>query len=72
MNIPFLDLGAAYSELKTEIETAVLASLRSGWYIGGQEVEAFEDEFAAYTKPKIAWVSATAWMHCIWPCVPWT
>jgi dTDP-4-amino-4,6-dideoxygalactose transaminase len=49
MKIPFLNLGAAYSELKAEIETAVLASLRSGWYIGGQEVEAFEHEFAAYT-----------------------
>jgi len=50
MNVPFLNLGAAYSELKAEIETAVLASLRSGWYIGGQEVEAFEHEFAAYTE----------------------
>ena len=50
MNIPFLDLGAAYTELKAEIETAVLASLRSGMYIGGQEVEAFENEFAAYTE----------------------
>ena len=50
MKIPFLDLGAAYAELKPEIEAAVLASLRSGWYIGGQEVEAFEQEFAAYTE----------------------
>lgn len=52
MNVPFLDLGAAYSELKAEIETAVLVSLRSGWYIGGQEVEAFEHEFAAYTETR--------------------
>jgi dTDP-4-amino-4,6-dideoxygalactose transaminase len=52
MNIPFLDLGAAYAELKAEVETAVLASLRSGWYIGGQEVEAFEHEFAAYTETR--------------------
>lgn len=52
MNVPFLDLAAAYSELKAEIETAVLASLRSGWYIGGQEVEAFEHEFAAYTETR--------------------
>ena len=41
MNVPFLDLGAAYSELKAEIESAVLASLRTGWDIGGQEVEVF-------------------------------
>jgi len=50
MNVPFLNLGASYSELKAEIETAVLVSLRSGWYIGGKEVETFEHEFAAYTE----------------------
>jgi dTDP-4-amino-4,6-dideoxygalactose transaminase len=50
MRVPFLDLAAAYAELKLEIEDAVLASLRSGWYIGGQEVEMFESEFAAYTE----------------------
>jgi dTDP-4-amino-4,6-dideoxygalactose transaminase len=49
MSVPFLDLGAAYRELQQEIESAVLASLRSGWYIGGTEVEAFEEEFARYT-----------------------
>lgn len=49
MTIPFLDLGAAYREIQTELESAVLASLRSGWYIGGQDVEAFEREFADYT-----------------------
>ncbi len=52
MNVPFLDLGAAYLELKTEIEAAVLSSLRSGIYIGGQEVEAFEHEFSTYTDTK--------------------
>jgi len=50
MSIPFLDLGAAYREVQGEIESAVLASLRSGWYIGGEEVEAFEREFAAYVE----------------------
>jgi dTDP-4-amino-4,6-dideoxygalactose transaminase len=50
MIVPFLDLGAAYREIQAEIESAVLASLRSGWYIGGQDVEAFEREFAAYTS----------------------
>jgi dTDP-4-amino-4,6-dideoxygalactose transaminase len=46
--IPFLDLGAAYRELQTEIDVAVARSLASGYYIGGPEVEAFESEFAAY------------------------
>lgn len=46
--IKFLDLGAAYQELQVEIDVAVLRVLASGWYIGGPEVEAFEDEFAAF------------------------
>lgn len=49
MNVPFLDLAAAYRELQSKIEAAVLSSLRSGWYIGGHDVEDFEQEFAQYT-----------------------
>ena len=48
MNIPFLDLGAAYRELQTEIDVAVARTLASGYYIGGPEVDAFEVEFASY------------------------
>lgn len=48
MNIPFLDLGAAYRELQPEIDAAVARTLASGYYIGGPEVEAFEEEFATY------------------------
>ena len=55
MNIPFLDLGAAYRELKSDIDAAVARSLASGVYIGGPEVEFFEQEFAAYTEA----------IHCI-------
>lgn len=46
--VPFLDLGAAYRELKPEIDTAVMRVLDSGWYILGPEVEAFEEEWATY------------------------
>ena len=46
--IPFLDLGAAYRELKPEIDAAGSRVLESGWYILGPEVEAFETEWAAY------------------------
>ena len=48
MNIPFLDLGAAYRELQSEIDAAVARSMASGYYIGGPEVESFEDEFGTY------------------------
>ena len=50
MNIPFLDLGAAYRELKTEIDAAIHRVMDSGWYILGPEVEAFEAEWAAYCE----------------------
>ena len=48
--IAFLDVGAAYRELQAELEGAIMASLRSGRYIGGQEVDLFEKEFAAYVE----------------------
>ena len=48
--IPFLDLGAAYREIKPEIDVAMQRVLDSGWYILGPEVEAFEAEWAAYCE----------------------
>jgi dTDP-4-amino-4,6-dideoxygalactose transaminase len=50
--VPYLDLGAAYRELRPEIDAAVSRVLASGWYVLGPEVEAFEAEFAAYTGSK--------------------
>jgi dTDP-4-amino-4,6-dideoxygalactose transaminase len=48
MNVPFLDLKSTYLELQTEIEDAVQRVLRSGSYIGGGEVEAFENAYADF------------------------
>jgi dTDP-4-amino-4,6-dideoxygalactose transaminase len=48
MNIPFLNLHAAYKELKEDIDAAVQRVLGSGIYILGSEVEAFESEYSAY------------------------
>lgn len=48
MAIPFLDLHAAYVELKDEIDAAMARVASSGYYILGPEVEAFEAEWAAY------------------------
>ncbi len=55
MNIPFLDLKAPYKELQSELDVAYRRVMESGWYILGEEVEAFEREFAAYCGVK----------HCI-------
>lgn len=46
--IHFLDLGAPYKELKSEIDAAVQRVLDSGWFILGTEVDAFENEWATY------------------------
>src|SRR6056297_2352804 len=48
--IPFLDLRAAYLELKPGIDAAVARVLAGGWYILGPEVDAFEAEWARYCE----------------------
>jgi len=52
MSIPFLDLRATYEELREELDAAYHHVMESGWYILGEEVEAFEHEFAAYLGVK--------------------
>ena len=51
-NIPFLDLRASYIELKPEIDAAIARTLDSGRYVLGDEVAAFENEYAAYCEVK--------------------
>ena len=50
MNVPFLELKPAYLELKDDLDAAVARVLDSGWYLLGEEITAFEREFAAYTE----------------------
>lgn len=45
--VPFLDLGATYRELETELDQAWKRVMQSGWYLLGAEVRGFEEEFAA-------------------------
>src|SRR5262245_43585899 len=46
--VPFLDLGQTYFEIKDELDEAYSRVMNSGWYILGEEVKAFAQEFAAY------------------------
>lgn len=55
MNVPFLDLKAPYRELQAEMDSAYQMVMENGWYILGEEVEAFESEFSKYCGVK----------HCI-------
>ncbi|MBV9528969.1 DegT/DnrJ/EryC1/StrS family aminotransferase [Sphingomonas sp.] len=48
MTVPILELYPAYEELRDEIDAAMLRVAESGWYIGGPEVEAFEEAYAHY------------------------
>tara|TARA_B100000029_G_C17596782_1_gene964445 strand:+ start:3092 stop:4282 length:1191 start_codon:yes stop_codon:yes gene_type:complete len=46
MQVPPFSLSKQLAELGPELDSAVLRILRSGHYIGGQEVRAFEESFA--------------------------
>ena len=48
MKVPCLELKPASEELGDELDEACRRVLSSGWYILGQEGEAFEREFAAW------------------------
>jgi len=55
MNIPFLDLKAINARHAAELKAAAARVIDSGWYVLGEEVKAFEAEFAA-------WVGSP---HCV-------
>jgi dTDP-4-amino-4,6-dideoxygalactose transaminase len=46
--IPFVDPSASYQAHKPEIDQGIKRVLDSGWYVLGNEVDAFEKEFASF------------------------
>jgi len=54
-SVPFLDLKKINQTYQKEIETALLGAVRSGWYILGDSVKSFEQQFSYYCGVK----------HCI-------
>jgi dTDP-4-amino-4,6-dideoxygalactose transaminase len=52
MKVPFLELKPAYLEYKDEFDAAYHRVMDSGWYLLGNELEAFESEFAQYCGVK--------------------
>ena len=52
MNVPFLELRPGYDELRAEFDAAYHRVMDSGWYLLGQELLAFEAEFAAFCGTK--------------------
>ena len=51
-NIPLVGLFAQYQEIKPEIDQAIEKVINSSQFVGGDEVRAFEVEFAAYCGVK--------------------
>ena len=52
--IPFLDLKKINAEYQKELKDACSRVIDSGWYIMGNELAAFEDEFAEYCGTKFS------------------
>jgi dTDP-4-amino-4,6-dideoxygalactose transaminase len=48
MNVPFLDLKAQYRQIENEVLPMVTEAMQNGAFIGGPQVLAFEEEFAAF------------------------
>jgi dTDP-4-amino-4,6-dideoxygalactose transaminase len=51
-NIPLSDTKTQYHNLKNELDTAIAGVLERSWFILGQEVESFEQEFATFLGSK--------------------
>ncbi len=58
-------LDRGFFKYQKEFEAKALEVLRSGWYVLGREVEAFEQEFAAYTGAKYC-VGLASGLDALW------
>lgn len=54
-----------FQKYQEEFEQKALEVLRSGWYVLGKEVQAFEEEFAAYTGSKYC-VGLASGLDALW------
>ncbi len=52
--VPFVDLKAQYATIKDEIDAAIREVVESCHFILGEQVEAFETDFAAYCQTRAA------------------
>jgi dTDP-4-amino-4,6-dideoxygalactose transaminase len=52
MKVDFLDLKGQYLELKDELDLAYKRVMKNSWFIMGNELDSFEDEFASYCQAK--------------------
>lgn len=50
--IPFLDLGQTYQASRTAIDAALMRVAASGWYLMGEELAAFEADYARFCRAR--------------------
>src|SRR5262245_17490792 len=48
MQVPIINLAAQHAEIRSEVDAVFGEILRSGGFVGGQELHNFERELAAY------------------------
>ena len=65
MDIPFLDLKTPHREMEEELVSVFRECLRSALFVGGPQVQAFEEEFAQFCETKycVAVNSGTDALH---------
>ena len=63
--IPFFDLTKQYASIQSELDAATARVMKSGWFILGPEVAAFEKEFTEYigTRHALGVGSGTEAIH---------
>jgi dTDP-4-amino-4,6-dideoxygalactose transaminase len=52
MTVPFVDLKVQYLSIKTEIDSAVAETINAAAFVGGRQVEQFENDFARFLGVK--------------------
>lgn len=52
IRVPFVDLRRQHHAIEEELTQAIQRVIRSGWFIRGPEVEAFESEFATFCQTR--------------------
>ncbi len=50
--VPFLSLERQHQSIERKLKGAILKTIQSGRFVSGDEVNSFEDEFAAYQKTR--------------------
>lgn len=65
MRIPVNRLDRGFEQYQEEFEQKALEVLRSGWYVLGPEVSAFEEEFAGYCGSKYC-VGLASGLDALW------